>query len=85
MASVEWTESTVIDETTVELLYPSDDYKTDTCWEPRPRITYETDRIEIDLRFARVNEMCTLEGRNGPVPVTITLEEPIAKRSIVPG
>ncbi|MGY6500885.1 MAG: hypothetical protein ACXIVQ_08360 [Acidimicrobiales bacterium] len=83
--SVAWIDARVVSDTVVELRYPAEDYRSPSCWESRPDIDYSTEKIEIDLRFERTSDFCTMEGPIGPVAVTITLDEPVDGRDLVHG
>ena len=82
--AVAWTASQVVSERTVTLTYPIEEYRSLSCHEVVPRISYGEQAITIDLRFERVQEFCTAEGPLEPVTVDVMLAEPVGGRAIRP-
>jgi len=82
VVTVAWQRAEVLPDGRVELTYPADEYRSDSCWAAEPELGYTEDTVAIDLKFRRVSEFCTAEGVNA-ARVVVEVPEPVGDRTIV--
>jgi hypothetical protein len=80
--TVPWQAAEVLPNGHVALTYPSNEYRSDSCWTAEPEVVYSEDTVAIELKFRRMSELCTAEGVD-PATVVVELAEPVGGRTIV--
>ena len=79
--AVPWQSWERVDAHTVRLQYGS--YHSESCYQPAPKVAYGETAVAIELRFKRISEWCTLEGRIGPPTIDVALDEDLGDRMVV--